>query len=67
MVNQKCPHENCIGTFHFDDEAVGSILVNNAEGKGPAHANCPHCNNEVYFHTDASGEGLTPHSCQYHN
>lgn len=61
MMNLKCPHEGCIGTFHFDADAVGAILVCNAEGQGPAHATCPHCNHEVDFRTHANGEGLTAH------
>jgi hypothetical protein len=61
-MNLKCPHEACIGTFHFGADAVGAILVNNAEGLGPAHATCPHCDNEAYFRTDAIGESLTVHT-----
>lgn len=58
-MNLKCPHEGCIGTFHYDADGVGAILTCNAAGEGPAHATCPHCNNEVYIRTDASGESLT--------
>jgi hypothetical protein len=62
----KCPHSNCKGSLHFDEDCVGAVLTANADGNGPCHLDCPQCSQKVFLFTAEDKETLIPSTQQTH-